>query len=161
MRGPLKFVAVMAAALVAVVMFASVASAVAAKFHSATGSVNNSGALVVNFDERGLGNGNIDYTLNADATATYACINGGGKHPQAANKETVNGDVSAAGSFESKNGRVTASLSAGPISAGGFSCPNGQRLVLAAVSYTNIVLTDTTNGTSTSVPNVSRTFFAV
>ena len=39
--------------------------------------------------------------------------------------------------------------------------PDGQRLVLAAVSYRNIVLTDTTNGTSVSVPNTSRVFFAV
>ena len=123
--------------------------------------VNNAGALVVSFDERGLGNDNIDYTLTADDTATYACINGGGRHPQASNKETVNGDVSGGGSFEPKNGRVTASLAAGPISAGGFSCPNGQRLVLADVSYTNIVLTDTTNRVTTSVPDVSRTFFDV
>jgi hypothetical protein len=68
-------------------------------------------ALVVSFDERGLGNLNIDYTVTADATATYACINGGGNHPQAANKETVNDDVSGSGSFEPKNGRVVASLS--------------------------------------------------
>ena len=73
----------------------------------------------------------------------------------------MNGAVSASGSFEPKNGRVVASLSGGPISAGSFSCPNGQRLVLAAVSYTNVVLTDTTNGVSTSVANASRTFFAV
>jgi hypothetical protein len=33
--------------------------------------------------------------------------------------------------------------------------------VLAAVSYTNIVLTDTTNGVSTSVADASRTFFNV
>jgi len=147
--------------LVLMLGFASSASAVAAKFHSASGTVNNAGALVVNFDERGLGEGNIDYTLTADATAVYACINGGGKHPQAANKETINGDVSAAGSFEAKNGRVVASLSAGPISAGSFSCPGGQRLVLASIAYSNIVLTDTTNGTSVSVPDTSRTFFAV
>lgn len=147
--------------LMLVALTAAVAQAGAPKFHSATSSVNNSGALVVSFDERGLGNGNIDYSLTADATATYACINGGGKHPQAANKETINGDVTAFGSFESKNGRVVASLSGGPISAGDFSCPNGQRLVLAAVSYTNIVLTDTTNGVSTSVPDASRIFFAV
>jgi hypothetical protein len=147
------------AAIGALLAFAAVAQADAPKFHSASGTVNNAGALVVSFDERGLGNDNIDYTLTADATATYACINGGGKHPQAANKETVNGEVSGGGSFEPKNGRVVASLSAGPISAGGFSCPNGQRLVLAAVSYTNIVLTDTTNGATTTVPDVSRTFF--
>jgi hypothetical protein len=148
-------------AFIAALVMASPASAVAAKCHSVESSVSGSGALVVSFDERGLGNGNIDYSLTADASAMYACINGGGKHPQAANKETVNGDVSAAGSFESKNGRVQASLSAGPISAGGFTCPNGQRLVLASVSYSNIMLTDTTNGTSTSVPDTSRVFFAV
>jgi hypothetical protein len=148
-------------ALVVAVVMASPASAVAAKFHSVSASVNNSGALVVSFDERGLGNGNIDYVLAADSVAVYACINGGGKHPQAANKETVNGDVSAAGSFESRNGRVQASLSAGPISAGSFTCPGGQRLVLAAVTYSNIVLTDTTNGTSVTVNSISRTFFDV
>ncbi|HKO21794.1 MAG TPA: hypothetical protein VJX91_04010 [Candidatus Eisenbacteria bacterium] len=149
----------MVTALVAAMAFASTASADAPKFHSATSAVNNAGALVVNWDERGLGNTNIDYTLTADASAVYACVNGGGNHPQAANKETVNAEVSANGSFEPKNGRVQASLSAGPPSAGSFSCPNGQRLVLASVSYTNIVLTDTTNGVSTTVPNASRTFF--
>ena len=97
----------------------------------------------------------------ADATGAFACINGGGKHPQAANKETVNAEVSATGSFEPKNGRIQASLTAGPPSAGAFSCPNGQRLVFASVSYTNIELTDTTNGVSTTAPDVSRTFFAV
>jgi hypothetical protein len=152
-------IAVLSLLLVAVT--AAVAQAGAPKFQSASSSVNNSGALVASFDERGLGNGNIDYTLTADATATYACINGGGKNPSAANKQDVNGEVTGGGSFESKNGRVVASLSAGPISAGSFSCPNGQRLVLADVSYTNIVLTDTTNGVSTSLPDASRIFFAV
>jgi hypothetical protein len=157
----IKPILVATIAFVAAIVMANPASAVAAKFHSVDSSVNNAGALVVDFDERGLGNGNIDYVLAADAVATYACINGGGKHPQAANKETINGDVSAAGSFESKNGRVQASLSAGPISAGDFSCPNGQRLVLAAVSYANIVLTDTTNGTSVDIPDTSRVFLAI
>lgn len=132
-------------------------AAAAPHFHSATSSVSNTGALVVSFDERGLGNLNVDYLVTADASATYACINRGGKNPEAANKETINAEVSANGSFEVKNGRVVASLSAGPPSAGDFSCPNGQRLVLASVSYTNIVLSDTTNGVSTPVPNASRT----
>jgi hypothetical protein len=152
---------VLASALVATLALAATASAAAPKFHSATSSVNNSGALVVNFDERGLGNLNVDYTLSADASATYACINRGGNHPQAANKETFNADVSAGGSFEVKNGRVVASLAAGPISAGDFSCPGGQRLVLAAVSYTNIELCDTTNDVCIGLPDASRTFFAV
>ena len=62
---------------------------------------------------------------------------------------------------EPKHGRATGSVSAGPISAGSFSCPSGQTLVLAAVSYTNIVLTDTQNNVSTTIPDTSRTFFAV
>lgn len=157
----IKSLAVAAIAFFVAVVMASPASAVAAKFHSATGSVANNGALVVAFDERGLGNENIDYTLTADSVAVYACINGGGNHPKAANKETINGDLSANASFEPKNGRVQASISAGPISAGSFSCPNGQRLVLAAVWYSNIVLTDTTNGTSVGVPSTSRIFFNV
>lgn len=147
--------------LVIVGIMPNEALAVAAKFHSVTSTVNNSGALVVSFDERGLGEGNIDYTLTADATAVYACINGGGKHPKAANKEDINGEVTGGGSFESRNGRVIASITAGPISAGTFSCPSGQRLVLAAVSYTNIVLTDTTNDSSTDVPDALRVFFNI
>jgi hypothetical protein len=133
----------------------------APKFHAVASSVNNAGALVATFDERGLGNDNIDYTLTADATALYACINGGGKHPQASNKETINAEVTGGASFEPKSGRVAASIPAGPPSAGDFTCPNGQRLVLASVSYTNGVLTDTTNGVSTPVPDTSRTIFAV
>ena len=148
-------------AFVAALTMAGPASAAAAKFHSATGSVNSSGALVVNFDERGLGNDNVDYSLTADATALYACINGGGKHPQAANKESFEDSVSGGASFEPKNGRVVASITVGPLQAPQFQCPSGQRRVLAAVSYTNIVLTDLTNGTSASVADASRVLVAV
>ena len=147
--------------MVALTITAAAALAGAPKFFSVSSGVNNGGALVVSFDERGLGNDNVDYTLSADATAVFACINGGGKHPQAANKETVNAEVSANGSFEVKNGRVQASLTAGPPSAGSFSCPGGQRLVFASVTYSNIWLSDDTNGVSTSIPDTSRTFFDV
>ena len=137
------------------------AQAQAAKFQSANSSVNNAGALVVTFEERGLGNEDINYTVTADATAVYACINKGGNHPEATNKETVNAEVSGGADFEAKNGRVFGSVTAGPPSAGAFSCPSGQRLVLASVSYTNIVLTDMTNGSSVSVSDTSRIFFEV
>jgi hypothetical protein len=150
-----------AACTVLALALAGPAMADAPKFHSATSSVDGAGALVADFDERGLGNENIDYTLMADATAVYACINGGNNHPQAANKETVNAEVSAAGSFEPKNGRVEASLSAGPPSAGAFDCPNGQKLVLAGVSYTDVELTDTTNGVTASLADASRTLVSL
>jgi len=137
---------------------AAMASTSGAHFFSATSAVDNNGALVVSWDEAGLGNENIDYTLTADATAIWACINGGGNHPKAANKETVAAQVSAGGSFQAKNGRVQASLTAGPLSAGGFTCPSGQRLELAQATYTNIVLTDTSNGVTAFPPDVCRSF---
>jgi len=101
------------------------ASTAGAHFMSASASVNNDGALVVNWDEAGLGNENIDYTLTADATATYACINNGGNHPKASNKETVQGQVSTGGSFQAKNGRVRASLTTGPLLDPDFPVPVG------------------------------------
>jgi hypothetical protein len=161
MNRPVRRILLTTATLVAIFALAAPAFAAAPKFHSATSSVNNAGALVVSFDERGLGNENVDYTVTADATALYACLNRGGKHPQAANKEAFEGQVSGGGSFEVKNGRVVASLTAGPLLAPQFTCPSGQNRVLAAVTYTNIVLTDTTNGVSTAVADASRTFFDV
>jgi hypothetical protein len=152
-------------AFLTLLMVALMSSAAAAQpapfFQSASSSVNSSGALVVSFDERGLGNENVDYLLTADATALYACINRGGNHPEAANKESFEGQVSEGASIEPKNGRVQATLVTGPLSSGDFTCPGGQRLVLASVSYTNIVLTDTTNDVSITLADVSRTFFDV
>ena len=161
MRLPLRLSLPAAAATVVALAFAGPAMADAPKFHSTSSSVNNAGALVADWDQRGLGNENVDYSLTADATAVYACVNGGGNHPQAANKETINAEVSATGSFEPKNGRIVASLTAGPPSAGSFSCPGGQKLVLASVSYTNIDLTDTTNGVSAALAGAARTLVAL
>jgi hypothetical protein len=127
-----------------------------ANFKSATGIVNSAGALVVSFDESGLGNDDVDYTLTADATALYACINGGGKNPSAANKQAFEGQLSGGASFEPKNGRVQGEITVGPLAAPEFTCPRGQRRELAAVSYSNIVLTDTTNNKSITIPDASR-----
>jgi hypothetical protein len=129
-----------------------------AHFFFANSSVNDSGALVVSWDEAGVGQQQVNYTLSADATATWACINGGNNHPKAANKETFADQVTAGGTFNPENGRVQGSLTAGPLSAGGFTCPNGQKLVLAKVTYTNIVLTDTTNNETAFPADVCRSF---
>ncbi len=112
------------------------------------------GNLMVTFKEAGLGdNVGINYEASATGTATYACINGGNKHPKAANKETVSGPDSALGTFSSdKNGTVSASLSIRPLSQGSFSCPSGQTLVLAFVSYTNATITDKTHSVSQGIP---------
>lgn len=77
-------------------------------------------------------------------------------------KEAFEGPVSGEGTFASgKNGQITASLEVAPPPSP-LECPNGQRLVLACVTYANITLTDTTNGVSADVQgSVSRTFFAL
>ena len=119
-------------------------------FVRASATLNADGTLDVNFKEAGLGtNQLIDYLASADGTAVYVCVNGGNKNPSAANKETVNGPVTAAGSFSSgKNGTVSQTLTLSPPSAGDFSCPHGQSLQVASVSYANVTITDTTNGVS-------------
>lgn len=123
-------------------------------FIRASASLNSSGQLTVSWKEAGLGGGvTINYTAGAqNASGFYACFNGGGKHPQAANKEEFNGPVTANGNFTtSKNGSINGSLTASPPPPT-QGCPGGQRLVLAFVSYTGITVTDNTNGISANVP---------
>jgi hypothetical protein len=151
------------AALVATLVFAAPAFADNPHFVNASAAINNTGSLVVSWKEAGLGdNQQIDYEASADANGFYACINGGNKHPQAANKEAFEGPVSGSGTFSSgKNGQITASLTVAPPPTT-LDCPNGQRLVLACVRYTNVSLTDTTNDIIADIPGtVSRTFFAI
>src|SRR5215213_11286612 len=138
-------------AVLSMLLLAFAASAALAQnehFVRASGNLNNNGTLTVSFKEAGLGaNQNINYVLSADATATYVCVNRGGGNPSASNKTTVSGPVSATGEFSSgKNGNVTASLTLNPPGPGSFSCPRGQSLEIAQVTYTNVSITDTTNG---------------
>jgi hypothetical protein len=135
---------------------ASAALAQNEHFVRASGSLNTNGSLTVSFKEAGLGtNQLIHYTLTADATATYVCVNRGGANPSAQNKTTVAGPVDAEGTFNSgKNGQVTASLTVSPPPSD-ISCPSGQSLQLASVSYTNVVLTDTTNNVSIELGDFS------
>jgi hypothetical protein len=127
----------------ALVLVAPSAFASSPHFISASASLDSSGNLVASFKEAGLGTtvSTESITLSASGTATYACINGGGKHPSATNKETVSGPVSGTGSFPVRNGATTGSLTVGPPGPGTFTCPSGQKLVLAFVSYTNVKLT--------------------
>jgi len=151
--------------LLAVATFmATAAQAQSPHFISASdalSSTENLGDLVVSFKEAGLGNNAlIDYTAAADGTATYACINGGGNHPSASNKETVSGPVSANGQFSSgKNGTISQSLTIEEPGPGSFSCPSGQTFVLADVSFKNVSITDTTNGiTESNLGDLSKVF---
>jgi len=152
----LRKVMLLAAMLAMSLVAAAPALAVSPHFISASGAINANGSLTVNFKEAGLGTNTLtSYTLSADATATYVCVNNGGANPSAQNKTTVAGPVSASGTFPSgKNGNVTASLTVSPPPSD-ISCPPGQTLRLASVSYTNVTLTDTTNGISISLGDFS------
>lgn len=162
MRKSLKLtLATTVIAVAALTLGAPSVLAQAAKFQFANSSVNNTGALVVAFEQRGLGEGDINYTLSADATALYACINRGGKNPSAANKQSFEGQVSGGGSFESKNGRVTGKHHRRTASCAELHLSERPAAGLASVTYTNIVLTDTTNNKSITADDVSRTFVNV
>jgi hypothetical protein len=118
------------------------------------------GVLNINIDEAGLGNALVNYTLTWNGTADYGCINGGGNHPQASNKETTGSGGAQSFSEQPKNGRVQVTVpidGTPPPAPSTFSCPSGQTLVLADVSYT-ATLADTTNGVSITL-HASHTFF--
>src|SRR5215216_4685121 len=135
----LRKVMLLAASLAMVLAYAVPALAVSPHFVSANATVSGTN-LVVSFKEAGLGtNQLITYQATADATATYVCVNRGGANPSAQNKTTVSGPVSASGEFTSgKNGQVTGSLTLSPPPNTTLTCPPGQSLELASVSYTNV-----------------------
>jgi hypothetical protein len=133
-----------------------------AHFFSADATVQSNGNLAITFDEAGLGNGNIDYTATAGALAVYGCINGGSNHPQASNKESVQATASGGGTFQAKNGRVQATIILPvPPPPASFSCPGGQIAVLASVTYTQALLTDSSSGVSIGEADMTGTFSRV
>jgi hypothetical protein len=154
---------VLAAAFALAALAAPAALADSPHFIKASASLDQSGNLVCTFKEAGLGTtaSTEAVTCSADASATYACINGGGNHPKATNKETVNGPVSGGGSFPVRNGSTTGSITVGPPGPGSFSCPSGQTLVLASVSYTNIVLQGAAGDTASVPGTLSEVFIAL
>ena len=121
------------------------------------------GGLLVQFQEVGVPGSNVatNYVVTAACSATYACVNNGGNTPNATNKQGVQGPVSALATFTSDgNGKVIGSIGVPPLNApNGFTCVPGQSVVLADVSYTNVVITDTTNGVSASIPGTFTLVF--
>jgi hypothetical protein len=122
---------------------------------NATNATRSGNDLVVNFKETGLESGSVETVqVSALATATFQCINGGGKNPSAANKTTVSSTVSNSGTFNAdRSGNIVGSLTLGPPGPGGFTCPPGQTLSGPLdVSYTNVVVSDLTSGASIRLP---------
>ncbi len=93
--------------------------------------------LTVSGKEAGLGN---EAQIHIVVTATALCINGGGNHPKAVNKE----DVSNEGDFPVQNGKAEFSLTLTAT----FQPPCSPPMTVA---YTDVTVTDTTNNISVSL----------
>jgi hypothetical protein len=128
-----------------------------AHFFSASATVKttapNQGALLLNWDEAGVGQQQVNYTLAITSqSAVYACYNNGGNHPQASNKEGPTGPaITNLGTFSPINGRVTVNnflVPGTPLPNAGLTCPSGQTLRIVQVTYFLGSLTDTTNNVS-------------
>lgn len=150
-------------AILAVVALAAIAMATSgAHFFKADASVADSGQLAIAIDEAGVGQQTVNYTLSCSSvTYDWGCINGGGNHPQATNKDTQQTAVQGGASFTPENGRVTGTINAPtspPTPPNNFSCPSGQTLVLADASYSGCVLTDTTNNVSIDQADMTGSF---
>jgi hypothetical protein len=93
--------------------------------------------LTVSGKEAGLGD---EAQIHIVVTATALCINGGGNHPKAVNKE----DVSNEGDFPVQNGKADFSLTLTAT----FQPPCSPPMTVA---YTDVTVTDTTNNISVSL----------
>jgi hypothetical protein len=154
-----------AAGLSALMLAAGPAAADSPHFISeGTASITSSGAyLVSNFKEAGLGSTTTTeaITLHVDtASATYACVNGGGNHPKATNKQSATSSLNVTQNFAVRNGQTTGSISAGPPAAGPFQppCSPPQTVVLVEVSYSGVSLIGLAGDTSAE-PNLSACLF--
>ena len=140
---------------VVLVIVAAVACAVSIAWAQNTHFIKATASLVgtdidVSWKEVGLGdNQNIDYEASAKATATYVCVTPLGHCLGPVNQGTVEGTVTATGTFASgKKGSITASLTLEPPNPGTFSCTGPLTMALSEVSYSNIQITDKTNNIS-------------
>ena len=120
--------------------------------------VFSDGGISASFKEAGLGdNVLVTYELAGKFSADYGCINHGGNHPQAANKEAVVGDVDAIATFQSgKNGNVVGTVTFMPPAASTeLSCPGNQVAILADIAYSDLTLQDVTNGDFATLDKVA------
>jgi hypothetical protein len=96
--------------------------------------------LTVSGKEAGLGD---EAQVHVVLSATASCINGGDNHPQAANKESLN----AAGDFPVQNGHADFTLSVTAVFQPPTPCPDPM-----VVQFSDVTVTDTTNGITVSLP---------
>lgn len=133
-----RFIIVATAVLATLMLGNTVAFAGSPHFVRSISVTRSDDSITVSGKEAGLGN---EDQVHIVVEATALCINGGGRHPRAVNKE----DVSAAGDFPVQNGKAEFSLTLTAVFDPSCSPP-------MTVQFTDITVTDTTNNISTSVP---------
>jgi hypothetical protein len=130
-----RFLALSAAALAALALLVPAAWAGSPHFVDGTVTATRTdNTLSVSGKEAGLGN---EAQVHIVVSATALCINGGGNHPKAVNKESVSSE----GTFPVQNGMANFSLSVTAV----FQPPCSPPMT---VEFTNVTVTDTTNGIS-------------
>jgi hypothetical protein len=134
----LKRLAALAALALTLACFATPAFAGSPHFVGTPTATISGDTLTVSGKEAGLGN---ETQIHVVVTADAACINPGDQHPEAANKESF----SAEGTFPVQNGRANFSLTVTATFQPSCSPP-------MTVVWSNIVVTDVTNGISVALP---------
>lgn len=134
-----KFTVVFAAMLGAFLILVPTAIAGSAHFVNNAFSISRDGdSLTVSGKEAGLGNlEQVHIVLSADA----ACVNPGSNKPKAANKQSFNAE----GDFPVQNGKADFTLTLTATFQPSCSPP-------MTVEFSNVTVTDTTNGISKSFP---------
>jgi hypothetical protein len=132
-----RFAVVVAGAIFGSIIFATPAWAGSPHFVDDKVTFTTDGStLTVSFKEAGLGDeAQVHLVLTADA----ACVNPGGHEPNADNKKSFN----TAGDFPVQNGKAQGELTVTATFQPSCSPP-------MTVAFSNVVLTDETNGISTS-----------
>ncbi|MPY81553.1 MAG: hypothetical protein GEV04_24910 [Actinophytocola sp.] len=134
-----RFTVVFAAMLGAFLLVMPTAMAGSAHFINNAFSISRDGnSLTVSGKEAGLGNlEQVHIVLSADA----ACVNPGSNKPKAANKQSFNAE----GDFPVQNGKANFTLTVTATFQPSCSPP-------MTVEFSNVTVTDTTNGISRSLP---------
>jgi hypothetical protein len=128
---------VVAALVGAIAALSAVAYAGSPHFVTAD-ATRTDNTLTVTFKEAGLGN---EPQVHIVLSATALCINNGGKHPKAVNKESV----SAADDFPVQNGKAEGSLSVTATFQPECSPP-------MTVAFTDVTVVDETSGARANIP---------
>lgn len=120
-------------------------------------AVADAAGLRVAWKEAGLTAGTtINYTVSADAKATYGCFNRGGHNPNSANKR-VTFTTKIANQVKlviDSQGAAAQTRLAIPAVGARLSCPNGQSAMVSSVSYSNVTIANNTLATSARLPGV-------